>query len=814
MSQRLLQQQQPRVRIINWIVALGAPCGGCLPVIIVYQSLGAEAWWAGLWLACWILPTCLMWPLIQALKARGRFGWGALQLAGTAGAYILLYGSLTIAILLGLLEKARQGGFAEFTIEFPLSTFVSTVIGSMALTNNYLQRALLLDATRQHMANQMLEKAAGRPQQTTIDEVGRETTRDTTARDANGDGDNDMRDVLAPPARPSVASLLDAHAEGTALPPTGSCQRRAAIALCTCLGKVRSCRCCPRRPLHRATQSLTEAMPASVGGLYVRYLQPALHWLIEKDERRDPRHFGRRLPGRRISLALGTCLTAWVMREDYYEKEGFAESFVLENVKGLLERVDSGLQWPEGNATVLDEAFDTYGDCLRVEFLMLCLSLTLLCCACWCDWFVRDHAGLRFSRTFGFLGLALMFVSSLVPAGPNYLRISRMDTLCPCCAQRFNFLVTTLLQDMVGIACSGLFAFKLLPVLLVVVPSMVRACTLILADDVHTVNRRNRKIREAVPNPVGGSHQSMRDFSVELHSQRTLRLYSSAVQDYGDPAFSRSNVHSVLAMVSVLTPVFTAIPITVLLQLLRRPAYNTHHYDFELFSLLGGNAMSNLSFLSLCMGVFYFCPICLGMLRCNTLLAVEGRYALWMLCYFGPLIAVLVHEAVAFGFWEDVKQQMKEPITYLQIACEVLIANVILSDIMYSNLYVERGGSGPSSSAKRHACSRSSTGADGDGGRTESSDGRCDGRRCGGRRCEGTGEASSSWPRVYRGVVLCVVPAVLCGAGVYISMDILGYLQPNEHHWWDPSSLHLANETAKEYPHAANGHPCPWEQPH
>lgn len=751
MSRRLLQQQQPRVRIVNWIVLLGAPCGGCLPVIIVYQSLGAETWWAVLWLCSWVIPTGLMYPLILSLQSRGEFGWGVVQLAGTAVAYMTLYGALTMAILIGLLEKAKDGGFCEFTIEFPLSTFVSTVLGAMALTNNYLQRALLLDAQRQHMANQLLAKTTMRSQQSA-----NMTPVDEGLRASDG-------------SRPaSASSMLEAQEPGSSgAPADRPCCRQSVVGFCSCWERLRSCTWgCSRRP------RTSVIVPGAVGCLYTRWLQPIVHWLIEKNEHNDPHQYGRRLPSRRLSLAVGTGLTFWVMREDYRDNDGFRETFVLQNVKEMLERADAGLQWPEGNATVLDEALDTYGECLKVEFLILCLSFTLLCCACWCDWFVRDHSGLQFSRTFGFVGLALMFLSSLIPAYPNYLRITRMDTLCPCCAQKFNFLVSTLLQDMVGIVCSGLFAFKLLPVLLVVVPSMVRACTLILADDIHTVNSHNRKIRDAVSDPV--SH-SLQQFSVELHSQDTVQLYTTAMTDYGDPAFSRSNVHSVLAMCSMLTPVFTAIPMTVLLQFLRRPDYNTSHYDFKLLNL------SNLAFMSVCMGIFYFAPIVLGLIHCNTIVSVEMRYILWMLVYFGPLLALLIHEAIVFGFADDVVAQLKEPITYYEIACEVLIANVILSDIMYSNLYVERRAK----HSGAEELDRIERGASGE-----------------------SWWSNLTCARVYKLVVLGVCPLVLCSVGIATSMTVLECSIQAK--WHTP--LHCSSFKApKEYPHANNGHPCPWE---
>ena len=252
------------------------------------------------------------------------------------------------------------------------------------------------------------------------------------------------------------------------------------------------------------------------------------------------------------------------------------------------------------------------------------------------------HAGLQASRVYGFLGLGIMFVSSLVPAGPNYLHISQMDTITPCCAPRFNFVITTLLQDLVGIACSGLFAARLLPVLLIVVPSMVRACTLLLVDD---IERRSKDV--------------------------AFGSFAQIVANYADPAFSRSNVHSVLALASMMTPIFTAIPMTVIFQFLR-------HSD-------------KTALLPAMVSFFYAVPIALGLMKCNTVKSAEARYLLWLLSYFGPLIVILIHEAMQYKtIAEQVTHSLLDPLTYIEVAAEVFITNVILSDIMYANLYVEQ----------------------------------------------------------------------------------------------------------------------------
>lgn len=658
---KLLQQQQPRVRILNWVVALGAPCGGCLPAIIVYQSLGAEMWWAGCFLFCWVLPSALMCPLTWVLKSSGENLWGAKALAATALAYAVMYIAATLAILLGLRDKAAAGGFTEFSVEFPLSTFVSSVLGSAAMTNCYFKRALLVDASRQHMARELLASEE-------------ESVTPPTPED------DDANDVDSGLLRGSttVAAARDAARNA----------RGWAVRVCPSGAKT--------------------------------YWDLVLSWLGESDEKEDPRRYGRRLPYRRVSLGFGTGLTYWVLWRNFHESHGFVNTWQLDSIKQYLEEADAGVQWPEGNQTVLDEAVDTYGRFSKHQFAVESAAVLLLFCACWCDWTVRDKRGLQFSRFFGFSGLAVMFLASLVPAAPNYLRITKLDTLCPCCAQQFNFLISTLLQDMVGIFCSGLFALKLLPVLLIVVPSIVRACTLILYDDITSEKKRNSKITDA-----------------DFNSPTERQLHAEAMQSYVDPAFSRSNVHSVFSMCSMLTPIFTAIPMTVLVQLMRRPQFNQPKFAFMW--------MTNTVFMSATISVFYFAPMLLGLLQCKTTTTVLRRYELWLIMYFGPLALLVGREIFVLGYWELAKDDLAANwLTYLlEIVCEVLVANVILSDVMYSNLYVERAVAQPAAEKKKS----------------------------GGLR---------GLPPVQL-LLLVVCPLLLCVGGMWAIVNTLGYFGVSEH---------------------------------
>ena len=255
---------------------------------------------------CWVIPSVLMRPLSTALESRGRYGWAhSLTNGATAIFYAGTYLSITAAILIGLLAKAREGGFVDFSITFPASTFFSTVLGTMSLTLSYLELSMLADATREHIGEHL-----GSELSSAIIEDTRATANDDEVEEVSGE--------------------FDAKS----------------------LAAVRAC------------------------------FQYLWRWLIEYEEQRDPRRYGRRLPmpfPRRALLIFGLGLCSVVLVVTFDDNSGFQDQYVLQNVKNWLDDPAGGgklgLKWPEGNATVLDDAFDTFGRCCKASFLLQCCAV-------------------------------------------------------------------------------------------------------------------------------------------------------------------------------------------------------------------------------------------------------------------------------------------------------------------------------------------------------------------------------------------------------------------------------------------------------
>ena len=102
--------------------------------------------------------------------------------------------------------------------------------------------------------------------------------------------------------------------------------------------------------------------------------------------------------------------------------------------------------------------------------------------------------GLTISRVLGFLSLTLLLISALSTAVPNYINAMHLETALPHCAPEFNRFLQLFVGDLVGLGCAGLFSVSLMPILLAVVPALVRSSKLILVD-----RRIRRQLRRSAP---------------------------------------------------------------------------------------------------------------------------------------------------------------------------------------------------------------------------------------------------------------------------------------------------------------------------
>jgi hypothetical protein len=82
--------------------------------------------------------------------------------------------------------------------------------------------------------------------------------------------------------------------------------------------------------------------------------------------------------------------------------------------------------------------------------------------------------------------------------------------------------------------------------------------------------------------------------------------------------------------------------------------------------------------------IFLIMPIIMGFTASTKTLS--RNYALWLVFYFGPLIAVLIYESRVHHLTAPIVHVLRNPITYVELICEITLANVIVSDIIYINM--------------------------------------------------------------------------------------------------------------------------------
>lgn len=54
--------------------------------------------------------------------------------------------------------------------------------------------------------------------------------------------------------------------------------------------------------------------------------------------------------------------------------------------------------------------------------------------------------------------------------------------------------------------------------------------------------------------------------------------------------------------------------------------------------------------------------------------------------YFVPLVIVLVAESHKHHFTDVVNRKLRDPMTYVELVAEITLANVVVSDLMYTSI--------------------------------------------------------------------------------------------------------------------------------
>eukprot|EP00037_Helgoeca_nana_P030467 m.376567 g.376567 ORF g.376567 m.376567 type:complete len:191 (+) comp28195_c1_seq6:1891-2463(+) len=178
---------------------------------------------------------------------------------------------------------------------------------------------------------------------------------------------------------------------------------------------------------------------------------------------------------------------------------------------------------------------------------------------------------------------------------------------------------STMRFEMVGLFCTTLFAAALFVMLLSVSPALVRVTTYIVVDK---------------------NLQNWRRFASPVHEM-----------------LFKKSLLIIMAWGSMLAPLLCCLPLLIC-------------YQFF------GDALTGACFIC-----FTILPITAAFTA--TASTIRRSYFLYLLWYFLPLGIVLVVEARKHHFSKAVDRQLKNPMTYVEIAAEISLANVVVSDVLY-----------------------------------------------------------------------------------------------------------------------------------
>ena len=208
-----------------------------------------------------------------------------------------------------------------------------------------------------------------------------------------------------------------------------------------------------------------------------------IYWLFEIEERQKPLIFGERILLRRLFLTCGTIFYSYIILKTFFE-DILGES-VKHQVINLLNSLDIGVTWPddENGGTLFDSTFEAYGEARYISYVFYIIAIMTFIISLLFDLMKRSRVGLQFSRVLAWISVIFLFMAIFSTGMPNYLKSTPIDDICPYCAPEFNNAVYLVSGDIIGIFCSVLFTVEMLPILIAITPSLVRAAYLVLHDN-------------------------------------------------------------------------------------------------------------------------------------------------------------------------------------------------------------------------------------------------------------------------------------------------------------------------------------------
>ncbi|TRY75294.1 hypothetical protein TCAL_01331 [Tigriopus californicus] len=310
------------------------------------------------------------------------------------------------------------------------------------------------------------------------------------------------------------------------------------------------------------------------------------HFLVETREYKDPLSYGWRIKFRRIFLSLGVLL--------------FTALTIYTRTKSYMMLGSVGLFW----ASLVFDFASHFAETDRRKSLLF-----------------------TGSRITNFFGSLMVFASVIVVGLPDYLEASHLDEICPHCGENFNQTVRQVAEFSIGLFFACLFTFQLIPILITIIPALVRAAVLILI------------------------HPSLQIEDDDITSLRMTIL------------------QQVIQFASFLTFPITFISMAILQQ-----------YQKDTF----------VTMLIICFWTFPPFVLFLGLhytrkyRRHKILIYI---YYTYNTCYFVILTALVFYSMTFETIIETLEGMMREPTFWISSTSQVFLCNVVISDMLYMTVF-------------------------------------------------------------------------------------------------------------------------------
>ena len=363
------------------------------------------------------------------------------------------------------------------------------------------------------------------------------------------------------------------------------------------------------------------------------------HWVFEKTERSFHDIFGKRVAKRRFFLIVGGTANLYANINLLHDVLNIT---VKEYVINVLNDLDIGVTWPddENGGTIFDDAFDVYEDARYSETIFSWIALICFIISIYFDWCLRGPRGLFYSRIFGWIAIVFLFIAAISTALPNYVTGTHIDEIMPSCAPDFDEALDLITGNLIGILCSTMFCVTMLPMLVALTPSVVRACVLVLKES-------NR-------------------YQLQSYEMETLRY--------------------LIVLTSVLNPLMTFLPLLVFQQLFGDKVTATCLCCFWILPAVMGFVF-NLQYIRQIDKNTDDCCCSFVCCECDKKECLyKVLFMSWMMCYFGPLFVIVVYQFSLYGVPNYVVSLFTDADFYMSVFAEGFLANVVLSDFIYASL--------------------------------------------------------------------------------------------------------------------------------